>query len=132
MDMTATPQGQTAEAGSESSSGKKRRARPSPLELGGPLQADTGPATGSPIQATSARSAISHGAYLQPTPASEPPLSAIERRDRDIRMEGTEEYQQAQQQQQPQPQPQQHRQQQQQQQQQQTTTPRSFKETVGM
>ncbi|KAJ4369597.1 hypothetical protein N0V83_005359 [Neocucurbitaria cava] len=100
-----TPQQQMGtEQGSESSSGKRRRTRPQPLEL------DKHRATSemeSPLAFGSADPSRSQP-YSSFTPISAPLPSSTESRDRDIRMEGVEETQPR------------------------TTTPHSFKDTVGI
>lgn len=104
-----TPQRQIEpDQGSESSSGKKRRARPQPLELEkhralGDMESPLayGPGSGS---ADPTRNP-SYSAY---TPVSAALPSSTDSRDRDIRMEGVEETQPR------------------------TTTPHSFKDTVGI
>ncbi len=99
---TMTPQQQVAsEPGSASSSEKKRRARPQPLELDKHREMSE---TDSPL-------AYSGDPSRSQTFSSFTPVSAPlpnELRDRDIRMEGVEETQPR------------------------TTTPRSFKDTVGI
>lgn len=97
-----TPQQQIGpEQGSESSSGKRRRAKPQPLELEKHREMESPLAYGSadPSRGQS---------YSTYTPISAPLPSATESRDRDIRMEGAEEIQPR------------------------TTTPHSFKDTVGI
>ncbi|KAF2791463.1 hypothetical protein K505DRAFT_339550 [Melanomma pulvis-pyrius CBS 109.77] len=105
--MASTPQMPQTERGSESSSGKKKRSKPTPLELEKPHRTprDTesplafGSATGDPNR--------SHG-YSTYTPISGPLPTSTESRDRDVRMEGVEDVQPR------------------------TTTPHSFKDTVGI
>ncbi|EUC33467.1 hypothetical protein COCVIDRAFT_40473 [Bipolaris victoriae FI3] len=100
-----TPQQQTGvEQGSESSSEKRRRARPQPLELE-KLHTPTG--MGSPLTYGSGDPSRNQ-AYSAFTPNSAPLPSSTEARDRDVRMEGVEETQAR------------------------TTTPHSFKDTVGI
>ncbi|KAF1844948.1 uncharacterized protein K460DRAFT_376498 [Cucurbitaria berberidis CBS 394.84] len=100
-----TPQQQIGrEQGSESSSGKRRRTRPQPLEL------DKHRATSemeSPLAFGSGDPSRSQG-YSSFTPISAPLPSSTESRDKDVRMEGVEETQPR------------------------TTTPHSFKDTVGI
>jgi hypothetical protein len=105
--MTPQEQQQQAEQGSQSSSGKKKRSKPTPLELEKP-QRDLG-GTESPLAFGSATGDQSRSqAYSSFTPISAPLPSASESRDRDVRMEGVEETQPR------------------------TTTPHSFKDTVGI
>lgn len=101
-----TPQHQTQpEQASESSSGKKRRMKPEPLELGKPprpmgeMESPLAYGSGDPTRSQ---------AYMSFTPISAPLPSSADSRDRDIRMEGVEETQPR------------------------TTTPHSFKDTVGI
>jgi hypothetical protein len=100
-----TPQQQIGvEHGSESSSGKRRRTRPQPLEL------EKHRATSemeSPLAYGSGDPSRSQ-AYSTYTPISAPLPTSSESRDRDVRMEGVEETQPR------------------------TTTPHSFKDTVGI
>lgn len=97
-----TPQQQLGpEQGSESSSGKRRRTRPQPLELEKHREIE------SPLPYGSADPHRSQP-YSTYTPISAPLPSSTETRDRDIRMEGVEENQPR------------------------TTTPHSFKDTVGI
>jgi hypothetical protein len=102
-----TPQQTHAELPQDSSSGKKKRSKPTPLEL---EKTQRPPAeTGSPMAFGSAPSDPNRThAYSTYTPISAPPHSATEPRDRDMRMEGVEESQPR------------------------TTTPHSFKDTVGI
>ncbi|KAF9701068.1 hypothetical protein EKO04_000085 [Ascochyta lentis] len=103
---TMTPQHQIhTEQSSESSSGKKRRARPQPLELEKPQRHSS--EMQSPLAYGSADHNRSH-AYSSFTPISAPLPSSAGSRDRDTRMEGMEEGQPR------------------------TTTPHSFKDTVGI
>ncbi|KAF1917968.1 hypothetical protein BDU57DRAFT_182862 [Ampelomyces quisqualis] len=102
-----TPQSQMQpEPGSESSSGKRRRMKPEPLELEKPHQR--------PMADMESPSAFGPGdpsrshAYMSFTPVSAPLPSSADSRDRDVRMEGVEESQPR------------------------TTTPHSFKDTVGI
>jgi len=99
-----TPQHQTGvEQGSESSSGKRRRTRPQPLEL----EKHSAPAElGSPLPYGPGDYRPTQG-YTY-TPISAPLPSSTGSRDRDTRMEGVEETQPR------------------------TTTPHSFKDTVGI
>ncbi|KAF2016496.1 hypothetical protein BU24DRAFT_202905 [Aaosphaeria arxii CBS 175.79] len=101
-----TPQQtQPPEHNPDSSSGKKKRNKPTPLELEKPRREHTG--TESPLAFGSATGDANRTQiYSTYTPISAP-LPA-EPRDRDIRMEGVEESQPR------------------------TTTPRSFKDTVGI
>lgn len=100
-----TPQQQVGtEQGSESSSGKRRRIRPQPLEL---EKHHTTAGLESPLAYGSADPNRSQ-AYASFTPKSAPLPSSTESRDRDVRMEGVEETQAR------------------------TTTPHSFKDTVGI
>jgi hypothetical protein len=102
-----TPQRQVQpEPGSESSSGKKRRTKPEPLELE-KSQRTLGEME-SPLAFGSGDPSRSSQAYMSYTPISAPLPSSAESRDRDIRMEGVEETQPR------------------------TTTPHSFKDTVGI
>ena len=102
-----TPQMAPVERSSESSSGKKKRSKPTPLELEKSFRvpSDTesplafGPAVGDANR--------SH-TYSTYTPISAPLPTSTEPRDRDVRMEGVEEAQPR------------------------TTTPHSFKDTVGI
>ncbi|KAF1945284.1 hypothetical protein EJ02DRAFT_52173 [Clathrospora elynae] len=100
-----TPQHQIGvEQGSESSSGKRRRTRPHPLELEkhrAPSEMESPLAFGSGEPSRSQ-------AYASYTPISAPLPSSADSRDRDMRMEGVEETQPR------------------------TTTPHSFKDTVGI
>jgi hypothetical protein len=98
-----TPQHMQVEQSPESSSGKKR---PPPLELERPNR-EAGE-TESPLAYGSAPDQNRSHAYSSYTPISAPLPSATEPRDRDVRMEGVEESQPR------------------------TTTPRSFKDTVGI
>ncbi|KAF3000860.1 hypothetical protein E8E13_007395 [Curvularia kusanoi] len=103
---TATPPHQMHnEQSSESSSGKKRRERPRPLELEKAQQQSSD--MQSPLTYGSADPHRSH-AYSSFTPISAPLPSSADSRDRDTRMEGIEEAQPR------------------------TTTPHSFKDTVGI
>ncbi|KAH6642556.1 hypothetical protein C7974DRAFT_301266 [Boeremia exigua] len=103
---TTTPQHQIhTEQNSESSSGKKRRARPQPLELEKPQRQSS--EMQSPLAYGSADLTRSH-TYSSYTPISAPLPSSADSRDRDTRMEGIEEAQPR------------------------TTTPHSFKDTVGI
>jgi hypothetical protein len=104
---SSTPQQTHADPPSESSSGKKKRGKPTPLEL--EKQPQRGPnETESPMSFGLGTGDQSRSqAYSSFTPISAPPLSA-EPRDRDMRMEGVEESQPR------------------------TTTPHSFKDTVGI
>lgn len=107
LSSTMTPQQQIGpEHGSESSSGKRRRTRPQPLELEkhralsdmeSPLA--YGSSSGDPTR---------NPTYSTYTPISAPLPSSTDSRDRDVRMEGVEETQPR------------------------TTTPHSFKDTVGI
>lgn len=100
-----TPQQQIGpEQGSESSSGKRRRTRPQPLEL---EKHRTPSEMESPLAYGSGDPTRSQ-AYSSFTPISAPLPSSTEPRDRDVRMEGVEETQPR------------------------TTTPHSFKDTVGI
>jgi hypothetical protein len=102
-----TPQHQMQpEPGSESSSGKRRRTKPEPLELENPHQRTMGEME-SPSAFGSGDPSRSQG-YMSFTPISAPLPSSSDSRDRDIRMEGVEEAQPR------------------------TTTPHSFKDTVGI
>lgn len=99
-----TPQHTQPEHGSESSSGKKKRGKPTPLEL---EKAQRAPSeTDSPLVFGSATDPNRSQAYSSFTPISAPLPSSTE--PRDVRMEGVEETQPR------------------------TTTPRSFKDTVGI
>lgn len=101
-----TPQQQMhTEQSSESSSGKRRRARPHPLELEKPQRHSS--EMQSPLAYGSADPNRSH-AFSSFTPISAPLPSSAGSRDRDTRMEGIEEAQPR------------------------TTTPHSFKDTVGI
>ncbi|OAL01854.1 hypothetical protein IQ06DRAFT_368287 [Phaeosphaeriaceae sp. SRC1lsM3a] len=101
-----TPQHQMQpEQASESSSGKKRRMKPEPLELEKPPRSMG--EMGSPLAFGSGDPTRSQ-AYMSFTPISAPLPSSADSRDRDIRMEGVEETQPR------------------------TTTPHSFKDTVGI
>ncbi|KAJ4990658.1 hypothetical protein SVAN01_03889 [Stagonosporopsis vannaccii] len=103
---TMTPQHQVqTEQNSESSSGKKRRARPQPLELEKPRRQSS--EMQSPLVYGSADPTRSH-TYSSFTPISAPLPSSAGSRDRDTRMEGMEDTQPR------------------------TTTPHSFKDTVGI
>jgi hypothetical protein len=103
---TTTPPHQIHnEQSSESSSGKKRRARPQPLELE-KAQRQSGEMQ-SPLAYGSADPTRTH-TYSSYTPISAPLPSSADSRDRDTRMEGVEEAQPR------------------------TTTPHSFKDTVGI
>ncbi|KAJ4340359.1 hypothetical protein N0V87_002651 [Didymella glomerata] len=103
---TMTPQNQMHnEQSSESSSGKRRRARPQPLELE-KVQRQSSEMQ-SPLAYGSTDPTRSH-TYSSFTPISAPLPSSAGSRDRDTRMEGVEEAQQR------------------------TTTPHSFKDTVGI
>lgn len=105
-DTAMTPQRQTGaeQASGSSSSGKRRRARPQPLELD----------KHHPHSEMESSLAYSSGdptrnsSYANYTPISAPLTSSTEARDRDVRMEGVEETQPR------------------------TTTPHSFKDTVGI
>lgn len=101
-----TPQHQMqTEQSSESSSGKKRRMKPHPLELDNPKRPMN--TLESPLNLGSSdpnRSSINYSSF---TPISAP-LPSSDSRDRDSRMEGVEETQPR------------------------TTTPHSFKDTVGI
>ncbi|KAF2118924.1 hypothetical protein BDV96DRAFT_367314 [Lophiotrema nucula] len=109
--MTPQPQHAQPDLGSGSSSGKRKRAaKPTPLELEKPQREPE-----SPLAFGSAGGQYGHGgsqAYSSFTPISAPLPSATETRDRqrdsDVRMEGVEESQPR------------------------TTTPHSFKDTVGI
>jgi hypothetical protein len=106
MGAAMTPQHQIQpDRGSESSSGKKRRSKPQPLELEKP-QRSMGEME-SPLAFGSGDPSRSQ-AYMSFTPISAPLPSSTDSRDRDIRMEGVEETQPR------------------------TTTPHSFKDTVGI
>lgn len=102
-----TPQHTQPERGSESSSGKKKRSKPTPLDLEKPPRELSGtqsplafgPGTGDPIRPVT---------YSTFTPVSAQIPSATDARERDLRLEGVEESQAR------------------------TTTPRSFKDTVGI
>ncbi|KAF2128942.1 hypothetical protein P153DRAFT_28871 [Dothidotthia symphoricarpi CBS 119687] len=103
---TMTPQHQIwTESGPETSSGKGRRTRPQPLELEKPQRA-----------LSEMQSPLGFGSgdpnrnqtYSSFTPVSAPLLSSSDSRDRDSRIEGVEEVQPR------------------------TTTPHSFKDTVGI
>lgn len=101
-----TPQQQIhAEQSSESSSGKKRRARPQPLELEKPQRLSS--EMQSPLAYGPTDPVRSH-TYSSFTPISAPLPSSADSRDRDMRMEGIEDAQPR------------------------TTTPHSFKDTVGI
>jgi hypothetical protein len=101
-----TPQRQIQpEQGSESSSGKRRRTKPEPLELEKPQRAMG--EMESPLAFGSGDPHRSQ-AYMSYTPISAPLPSSADSRDRDIRMEGVEDTQPR------------------------TTTPHSFKDTVGI
>ncbi|KAF2205427.1 hypothetical protein GQ43DRAFT_16261 [Delitschia confertaspora ATCC 74209] len=104
----STPQYPTQpEEGSESTSSKRKRSKPTPLEL---EKSNRNPSeTKSPsIYGPATGDTSRTPAYSSFTPISAPLPSANELRDRDIRMEGAEESQPR------------------------TTTPRSFKDTVGI
>lgn len=102
-----TPQQGPMEKGSDSSSGKRKRNKPTPLELEKPQREPS--EMMSPLAFGSATGDQSRSqAYSSFTPISAPLPSATETRDRDVRMEGVEETQPR------------------------TTTPRSFKDTVGI
>ncbi|OCL08130.1 hypothetical protein AOQ84DRAFT_293757 [Glonium stellatum] len=108
--ITTTPQHTQKEAGSESSSSRKKRGKPSRLELEKP-QPERATETESPSFVVSAPAEGSRPPpFSQYTPVSAPPLASTEQqhRDRDTRMEGIEESQPR------------------------TATPRSFKDTVGI
>ena len=102
-----TPQRQIdPEPESESSSGKKRRARPQPLEL---EKHRTLSDMESPLAyGSGSGDPTRNPPYSAYTPVSAPLPSSTDSRDRDIRMEGVEETQPR------------------------TTTPHSFKDTVGI
>jgi hypothetical protein len=103
---TMTPQRQIQpEQGSESSSGKRRRTKPEPLELENPQR--TMGEMESPQAYLSGELGRSQ-AYMSRTPISAPLPTSADSRDRDTRMEGVEESQPR------------------------TTTPHSFKDTVGI
>jgi hypothetical protein len=102
--MTPPRQTQPEEA-PESSSGKRRRAKPQPLELEKQHRSMT--EMESPLAFGSGDSSRNQ-AYMSYPPTSAPPLSSTDSRDRDMRMEGVEETQPR------------------------TTTPHSFKDTVGI
>lgn len=104
---TMTPQRQIGpEQQSESSSGKRRRARPQPLEL---EKHRTLSDMDSPLAyGSSSGDPTRNPTYSAYTPVSAPLPSSTDSRDRDIRMEGVEETQPR------------------------TTTPHSFKDTVGI
>ena len=105
--VTTTPQNTQKEAGSESSSSRKKRSKPTRLALEKQL-GERVTETESPSFVVSAPA---EGSRLPPfsqfTPVSAPP-STEQHRDRDTRMEGIEESQPR------------------------TATPRSFKDTVGI
>ncbi|KAF2688818.1 hypothetical protein K458DRAFT_153126 [Lentithecium fluviatile CBS 122367] len=102
-----TPQQTHQELPQESSSGKKKRGKPTPLELK-EMQRLPGE-TESPLAFGSAQTDPNRPhAYSSFTPISAPLPSSSEPRDRDVRMEGVEESQPR------------------------TTTPHSFKDTVGI
>lgn len=102
-----TPQQTQAELTQESSSGKKKRGKPPALELEKP-QRPPGE-MGSPLAFGSATGEATRShPYSSFTPISAPLPSSSEPRDRDMRMEGIEESQPR------------------------TTTPHSFKDTVGI
>lgn len=106
LSSAVTPQHQMQpEPGSESSSGKKRRTKPQPLELEKPQRPLS--EMESPLAYNTGDQGRSH-AYSSYTPISAPLPSSAESRDRDVRMEGVEETQPR------------------------TTTPHSFKDTVGI
>ncbi|KAF2471334.1 uncharacterized protein BDR25DRAFT_313930 [Lindgomyces ingoldianus] len=104
---STTPQQPPTERAAESSSGKKKRSKPTPLELEKsqrePSETESPSAFGSALG-----DPRSSRAYSTFTPISAPLPSATEPRDRDLRMEGVEESQPR------------------------TTTPHSFKDTVGI
>lgn len=105
----STPQASAVEVGSESSSGKKRRARPQRLELGGHTGAEGLREVESPSRIGIPLAEGSRGPlFPQATPTSAGPSTSSEQRDREMRMEGIEESQPR------------------------TTTPRSFRDTVGI
>ena len=102
-----TPQQTHTELPQESSSGKKKRGKPTPLELE-KTQRPPGE-TDSPLAFGSAAGDASRShPYSTFTPISAPLPSSSEPRERDMRMEGVEESQPR------------------------TTTPHSFKDTVGI
>jgi hypothetical protein len=102
-----TPQQTQPERGSESSSGKRKRGKPTPLELEKTQREPS--ETESPLAFGSAPGDPSRTQAYTYTPISAPPISAdLRDRDRDTRMEGIEESQPR------------------------TTTPHSFKDTVGI
>ncbi|KAH7089737.1 hypothetical protein FB567DRAFT_439752 [Paraphoma chrysanthemicola] len=106
LNPVMTPQHQMQpERESESSSGKRRRTKPQPLELEKPQRAMG--EMGSPLAFGSGDTSRSQQ-YSSYTPISAPLPSSTDSRDRDIRMEGVEESQPR------------------------TTTPHSFKDTVGI
>lgn len=104
--VTATPQNTQKEAGSESSSSRKKRSKPSRLAL----EKQLGERVTETESPSFVASAPAEGSRLPPfsqfTPVSAPPSSTTEHRD--TRMEGIEESQPR------------------------TATPRSFKDTVGI
>lgn len=101
-----TPQQQIGmEQGSESSSGKRRRTRPQPLELEKHHRTPTEMESPLPYGSGDPNRSQTYSTF---TPISAPLLSSTGSRDRDVRMEGVEETQQR------------------------TTTPHSFKDTVGI
>jgi hypothetical protein len=103
---TMTPQHQIGgEQGSESSSGKRRRTRPQPLELEKHRPESE---MESPLAYGSGDPSSRSQQYSTYTPISAPLPSSTGSRDRDVRMEGVEETQPR------------------------TTTPHSFKDTVGI
>ncbi|KAF2710826.1 hypothetical protein K504DRAFT_236545 [Pleomassaria siparia CBS 279.74] len=107
MASSSTPQMAPMERGSESSSGKKKRSKPTPLELEKSYRAPRD--NESPLQFSGdPRDPNRSHAYSTYTPISGPLPASAEPRDRDIRMEGVEEVQPR------------------------TTTPHSFKDTVGI
>ncbi|KAI8943605.1 hypothetical protein NX059_001597 [Plenodomus lindquistii] len=104
---TMTPQQQIGpERDSESSSGKRKRIRPQPLELEKhrPLNEMESPLA----YGSSSGDPTRNQTYSTYTPISAPLPSSTDSRDRDVRMEGVEETQPR------------------------TTTPHSFKDTVGI
>jgi hypothetical protein len=105
MSSAMTPQHQMQpEPGSESSSGKRRRTKPQPLDLG-PHRSLSDMESPLALGSSDLTRSQQYAAY---TPVSAPLPSSAESRDRDIRMEGVEETQPR------------------------TTTPHSFKDTVGI
>ena len=104
---TMTPQHQMhTEESSESSSSKKRRVRPQPLELEKSQRHSS--EMQSPLAYGSTDPSRSIHSYSSFTPISAPLPSSADSRDRDTRMEGVEDAQPR------------------------TTTPHSFKDTVGI